>query len=384
MMRGKWPRSGPFSYRQPVTAIRYDRRRRRAHLMCDPIAGTIGLNKRVGLFIALATSSGASLMASRLLLLAALVLAPVLLSSPVAAQEYPTKTVRLIVPFGAGGPADVYARVLAQHLSETLKHSFVVEDRPGAGSIIGTDAVAKSAPDGYTLLVMSNTHTTNESLIPNKPFQLMRDFVPISPINYSDLIMVMHPSVPAKSLKEFVALAKSKPGQLNYASSGPGTPYHMAGELFKAMSGTDIVHVPHKASGEARNSVIGGHVHMMFDAITTMTSNVQAGQVIALGTSGKQRSAIMPDVPTVDEAGVPGYETTIWLGVMAPAGTPKPIVEKLNAEIQKVLKRNDVKDAWANQGAVPMLMTPDEFDKYLRADVDKGAHVVKVSGATVQ
>jgi tripartite-type tricarboxylate transporter receptor subunit TctC len=305
-------------------------------------------------------------------------------SSPSSAQDYPTKPVRIIVPFGAGGPADVYARVLAQHLSDALKQSFVVEDRPGAGSIIGTDAVAKSAPDGHTLLVMSNTHTTNESLIPNKPFQLMRDFVPISPINYSDLIMVMHPSVPAKSLKEFIAQAKSNPGKLNYASSGPGTPYHMAGELFKAMSGTDIVHVPHKASGEARNSVIGGHVHMMFDAITTMASNVRAGQVIALGTTGKQRSAIMPEVPTVDEAGVPGYEATIWIGVMAPAGTPKPIIDKLNGEIQKIVQRDDVKGAWAKQGAVPMLMTPAEFDKYLRADVEKWAHVVKVSGASVQ
>jgi tripartite-type tricarboxylate transporter receptor subunit TctC len=320
----------------------------------------------------------------RVAALAAFVLAAVLPYAPAWPQDYPSKSVRIIVPFGAGGPADVFARVLAQHLSDTLKQTFVVEDRPGAGSIIGTDAVAKSAPDGYTLLVMSNTHTTNESLIPNKPFQLMRDFVPVAPINYSDLIMVMHPSVPAKNLKEFIALAKSKPGGLNYASSGPGTPYHMAGELFKAMSATDIVHVPHKASGEARNSVIGGHVHMMFDAITTMASNVRAGQVIALGTSGKQRSAIMPDVPTVDEAGVPGYEATIWLGVMAPAGTPKPIIDKLNAEIRKVLVRDDVKEAWAKQGAVPMLMAPQDFDKYLRADIEKWAHVVKVSGATAQ
>jgi tripartite-type tricarboxylate transporter receptor subunit TctC len=320
----------------------------------------------------------------RLAAFAALVLAPVLPCWQASAQDYPAKSVRIIVPFGAGGPADVYARVLAQHLSDTLKQPFVVEDRPGAGSIIGTDAVAKSAPDGYTLLVMSNTHTTNESLIPNKPFQLMRDFVPISPINYSDLIMVMHPSVQAKNLKEFIALAKSKPGGLNYASSGPGTPYHMAGELFKAMSGTNIVHVPHKASGEARNSVIGGHVQMMFDAITTMASNVRAGQVIALATSGKQRSAIMPDVPTVDEAGVPGYEATIWIGVMAPTGTPKPIVDKLNAEIRKVLARDDVKEAWAKQGAVPMQMAPEEFDKYLRGDIEKWAHVVRVSGATAQ
>ncbi|MFZ0621003.1 MAG: tripartite tricarboxylate transporter substrate-binding protein, partial [Pseudolabrys sp.] len=189
--------------------------------------------------------------------LAALIL-PIFMTLPVAAQNYPSRPVKMIVPFGAGGPADVYARVLAQHLSEETKQSFVVEDRPGAGSVIGTDAVAKAAPDGYTLLVMSNTHTTNESLLPNKPFQLMRDFVPVATINYSDLLMVVHPSVPAKTVKEFVELATKEPGKLNYASSGPGTPYHMAGELFKAMSGTDIVHVPHKASGDARNSVISG------------------------------------------------------------------------------------------------------------------------------
>jgi tripartite-type tricarboxylate transporter receptor subunit TctC len=302
-------------------------------------------------------------------------------ASQVWAQSYPSKPVRIIVPFGAGGPADVYARVLAQHLSEQLKASFVVENRPGAGAIIGTDAVAKSAPDGYTLLLMSNTHTTNESLIPNKPFQLMRDFVPVTPINSSDLLMVAHPATGAKNLKDFIALAKSKPGVLNYASSGPGTPYHMAGELFKAMTGTDIVHVPHKSSGDMRSSVIGGHVQMMFDAITVMAQGVRSGQLVALGTTGEKRSAVMPEVPTVAEAGVPGYEATIWLGLMAPKGTPKEIVDTLNAEIGKVIARADIKKMWGEQGAVPMTMTPAEFDKYLRADIEKWAHVVKVSGA---
>src|SRR6267142_4598875 len=303
------------------------------------------------------------------------------LPGQVAAQHYPSKSVRMIVPFGAGGPADVFGRVIAQHLSEQLKQSFVVENRPGAGAIVGTDAVAKSAPNGYTLLVMSNTHTTNESLMSNKPYQLMRDFVPIAPINYSDLLMVAHPSTGVKNLKEFIALAKSKPGVLNYASSGPGTPYHMAGELFKAMTGTDIVHVPHKSSGDMRNSVIGGHVQMMFDAITVMAQGVRAGQLIALGTTGDKRSTVMPEVPTVAEAGVPGYEATIWLGLMAPKGTPKEIVDTLNAEIGKVIARADIKKMWSEQGAVPMTMTPAEFDKYLRADIEKWANVVKVSGA---
>jgi len=302
----------------------------------------------------------------------------------VSAQDYPNRPVKIIVPFGAGGPADVFARVLAQHLSDSLKQSFVVEDRPGAGSIIGTDAVAKSPPDGYTLLAMSNTHTTNESLIPNKPFQLMRDFVAVTPINSSDLVMVVHPSVPAKNLQEFIALAKAKPGALNYASSGPGTPYHMAGELFKAMTGTDIVHVPHKSSGEARNSVLGGHVQMMFDAVPTMAENVRAGQVRALGTTGTKRSDVLPDVPTLAEAGVPGYEAPIWLGLMAPAGTPKPIIDKLNTEIAAIMRRPDIQKSWAAQGAEPQFMTPEQFDAYLRKDIEKWNYVVKMSGAKAE
>ncbi len=310
-------------------------------------------------------------------------LLPVLLAWPASAQTYPNRTVKLIVPFGAGGPADVYARVLAQHISEETKQSFVVEDRPGAGSIIGTDAVAKSAPDGYTLLVMSNTHTTNESLLPNKPFQLMRDFVPVATINYSDLLMVVHPSVPAKTVKEFIDLAKKDPGKLNYASSGPGTPYHMAGELFKAMSGTDIVHVPHKASGDARNSALAGTVQMMFDAVTTMSALAKGGQVRALGTTGVTRNPLTPDLPTVAET-VPGYEATIWIGLMAPKGTPKEVVSFLNTSINKVIELPAVKEAWLKQGAVPLVKTPEQFDAYLRQDIEKWAHVVKVSGAKIQ
>lgn len=297
--------------------------------------------------------------------------------SPMQAQDYPSRTVKIIVPYAAGGPADIYSRILAQHLSKTLNQPFVVEDRPGAGSIIGTDAAAKSPPDGYTLLAMSNTHTTNETLIAKKPFQLMRDFVPVAAINFSDLVLVVHPSVKVENLKDLVAMAKAKPGVMNYASSGTGTPYHMAAELFKTMSGTDIVHVPYKGSSGARNDIIGGQVQMMFDAITTMAPNVKAGKVKALATSGKQRSTVLPDVPTVSEAGVSGYETTIWLGIMAPAGTPKPIVDKLNAEINKVLKNPEVIAEWAKQGATPMVMSPSAFDTFLRADIDKWAKVIQ-------
>ena len=299
------------------------------------------------------------------------------------AQNYPVKPIRIIVPFGAGGPADIYARYLAQQMLQPLGQSMVVENRPGAGSIIGTDAVAKSAPDGYTLLLMSNTHTINESLIPKKPFALMKDFAPVAPINYSDLVLAVHPSVPAKNVSELIKLATSKAkGQgLSYASSGNGTPYHLAGELFKSMAKVDILHVPHKGSGEARTSAMSGQVDMMFDAITTMTSNVRAGRVRALGTTGLKRSKVLPELPTVSEAGVKGYESTIWLGVMAPAATPRPILDRLNAEITRITTRGDTTAAWEKQGAEALVMSVAEFEKYLNADIAKWTQVVKASGA---
>ena len=314
---------------------------------------------------------------------AACAAAAALASCAAFAQAYPSKPVHFVVPFAAGGPADIYARFLGNRLEKSMGQPFVIEDRPGGGAIIGTEAVVKSAPDGYTLLAMSNTHTVNESLFTKKPYKLMQDLTPIAPINYSDLLLVVNPSVPAKNLKELIALVKSKPGQLNYASSGPGTPYHMAGELFKAMAGLDIVHVPHKGSDQARTSVMAGQTQMMLDAVTTMAQIARSGKVRAIATTGKTRSSIMPEIPTMDEAGVPGYEATIWLGVMAPTGTPKPIVDKLNAEIRKTVHQPDVKDAWAKQGAVAMDMTPQQFSKFLQQDIEKWAKVVKISGAKV-
>jgi tripartite-type tricarboxylate transporter receptor subunit TctC len=299
------------------------------------------------------------------------------LAGPCLAQDYPTRAIRIVVPFGAGGPADVAARVIGNALQESLKQPFVIENRPGAGAVIGTQEVAKSAPDGYTLLMMSNTQTANESLVPQRKYELMRDLVPIAPINFSDLVIVVHPSVPAKNLKEFIALAKSQPGKLNYASSGQGTPYHMAGELFKTMAGIDLVHVPYRNSGEARSGVIGGQVQMMIDAVTTMAPNVGQGQVRALATTGEKRSSVLPDVPTVEQAGLSGYEATIWLGLMAPTGTPKPVIDKLNAAVNAAIKRPEIVKLWADQGAEPMSMTPEQFDKYLRNDIVKWAEVVK-------
>jgi tripartite-type tricarboxylate transporter receptor subunit TctC len=306
--------------------------------------------------------------------------APTLVATQCLAQDYPTRPIRIIVPFGAGGPADVTARLIGNVLQENFGQPFVVENRTGAGGVIGTFEAAKSPPDGYTLLMMSNTQTANESLVPQRKYELMRDLAPIAPVNYSDLVIVVHPQVPAKTLQEFIVLAKSQPGKLNYASSGQGTPYHMAGELFKTMAGIDLVHVPYRNSGEARSGVIGGQVQMMIDALPAMAPNISENQVRALASTGKMRSSALRDVPTASEAGVPGYEATIWLGLMAPAGTPKPVIDKLNAAVNAAIKRPEIIKLWTEQGVVPMSMTPGEFDKYLRGDIVKWAEVVKKFG----
>ncbi len=300
-------------------------------------------------------------------------------AAPCMAQDYPSRPVKMIVPFGAGGPTDIFTRLLAEELRKSLKEPFVMENRPGAGTIIGTDAAAKSPPDGYTLLMISATQTTTETLVPNKPFKLLRDFVPVAALLNSELVMVVHPSVRVNTVKEFIALAKSKPGALNYASSGVGSNYHMAGELFKNLTGTDILHVPYKGSSGARNDIISGQIEMMFDSVPSMAPMIYAGRVKALGTTGKVRSAILPDVPTLSEAGVPGYEATIWIGVMVPAGTPQPIVTLLNTEINKILARPDVKEAWEKQGAAPMIMKPEEFGVYVQSEIDKWAKVIKAN-----
>ncbi len=305
-------------------------------------------------------------------------------SVPAQAQEYPSRPVRIIVPFAPGGSADVFGRFLAQRLQESMGQTFLIDNRPGAGSVIGTDAVAKSAPDGHTLLLMSNTHTVNESLIPSKPFVLMRDFVAVAPINYSDLVLVGKAGLPQSTLPELIKAAKGRPGAMSYASSGPGTPYHMAGELFKAMAGVSIVHIPYRGSAGARTDVLGGQIEMMFDAIPTMTEHIKSGKVKALATTGKVRSAVLPDVPTANEAGVPGYEATLWLGLMAPKGTPPAVVAKLNAEVAKITGNPDVRRAWLAQGTTAMTMGVDEFGRYMNDDIAKWARIVKFSGAKAE
>ncbi len=306
------------------------------------------------------------------------------LPAPAGAQQYPNRPVKIVVPFGPGGPADIYARVIGHELSEVLKQSFVIDNKPGAGGTIGTDVVAKAAPDGYTLLMMSNTLTTNETLLANKPYALMRDLTAVAPVNSSDLVMALSPSIPAKTVQELIAYAKANPGKLSYASAGPGTPYNLAGELFKTMTGTDILHVPYKNSGDARNAVIGGHVQIMFDAVTAMKGQIDGGQVRALATTGLTRSAVLPNVPTLNESGVPGYEATIWLGIMAPAGTPPEIVARLNAEIGKIIDKPAIREAWAKQGAEPMTMTPAAFTTFLKGDIEKWAKVIEKAGLKVQ
>jgi tripartite-type tricarboxylate transporter receptor subunit TctC len=295
------------------------------------------------------------------------------------ADDYPSRPIRVIIPFGAGGPTDVFTRALAEELRKSLGQPLVSENRPGAGTVIGTEVASKAAPDGYTLLMISATQTVNETLIPNKNYQLMRDFVPVAQLFHSELVMVVPPSLGVKTVKEFIALAKAKPGQLNYASSGIGSNYHMAAELLKNLTGIDIVHVPYRGSTGARTDILAGQVQMMFDSVPTMAPFIQAGKVIALGTSGTTRSANLPDVPTLAEAGVPGYEATIWIGMMAPKSTPQAIVERLNGAINAILTNPAIRESWTKQDAKPDPMTPAQFGEHIQAEIAKWAKLIKAN-----
>ncbi|HEY1474551.1 MAG TPA: tripartite tricarboxylate transporter substrate binding protein [Pseudolabrys sp.] len=298
---------------------------------------------------------------------------------PCKADDYPSRAVRIVAPFGAGGPTDVFTRAIAEELRKSLNQAFIIENKPGAGTTIGTDYVAKAAPDGYTLLMVSGTQAVNETLYTKKPYHLMQDLVPVAPLIDSDLVLVVHPSVPAKNLNELLALARAKPGTLNFGSSGPGSNYHMAAELLKHLTGVDIVHVPYKGSTGMRTDILSGQIQMLFDSVPTMAAMVKADKVRALGTSGATRSAILPDVPTIAEAGVPGFQATLWVGFMAPAGTPQPIVEKLNQEITKIVSRPDIKAAWEKQGAEPVTMTQPQFKAFMQGEIDKWAGIVKAN-----
>jgi tripartite-type tricarboxylate transporter receptor subunit TctC len=302
--------------------------------------------------------------------------------APAHAQApWPQRPVRIVVPFGLGGSADVAARFLAEQLQSSLGQPFVVENRPGAGAVIGTDVVAKSQPDGYTVLLMSNTHTANETLLPNRPYRLMQDLVPVAAINIAHHVLAVHPSLPAQSVAELVALLKANPNKYDYASSGPGTPYHVAAAVFLAMAGVEATHVPFRGSNEARTALIAGQVPIMFDAIPTMLEQITAGRVRGLGTTGPRRDPLTPNIPTVAET-LPGYEASIWLGIMAPNGTPMPIREKLNTEVNRILALPATRESQARQGAQPMPMSIAEFDAYLRRDIARQAEFIRMAKMT--
>ena len=305
----------------------------------------------------------------RRLLLAGPALPAAALPLPASAQAFPARPVVWVVPSAAGGILDAGARLIGPKMGARLGQPVVVENRPGAGAVIGTDAVAKSEPDGYTFLIMSNTHTANETLLPNRPYQLLRDLAPVAGMNIAYNVLVVHPSVPAKTVPELIAYAKSQPGALNYASSGPGTPYHIVGEIFRAMAGIQVQHVPHRGSDQARNAVIAGQVQWMFDAIPTMVEQVRSGAVRALGTTGPQRSPLLPEVPTVAET-LPGFDGPIWIGMMAPAATPKEIVERMNREVTKVMTSPAAREWQTKLGSQPMPMTVAEFDTFMRKDIE--------------
>jgi len=311
-------------------------------------------------------------------LLVALAMAA-LAATPVHADNYPSRPIKVIVPFGAGGPTDVYTRDIAEELRKALHQTIFMENRPGAGTTIGTDLVAKATPDGYTLLMVSGTQTVNETLYAQKPYQLMRDLIPVAPLMESDLVLVVHPSVPANSVGELLALARAKPGTLNYGSSGPGSNYHMAGELLKNLTGIDIVHVPYKGSTGARGDILSGQIQMLFDSVPTMAPLIKASMVRALGTSGLSRSPILPDVPTLAEAGVPGFQATLWVGFMAPRQTPQPIVDLLNRTITAILERPDIREAWEKQGATALTMTQGEYSAFMQAEIAKWAKVIEAN-----
>lgn len=309
----------------------------------------------------------------------ALALALIMPAVAASADNYPSRPIKIIVPFGAGGPTDVFTRAIAEELQKSLHTAVVQENRPGAGTTIGTEVVAKAAPDGYTLLMVSGTQTVNETLYSHKQYHLMKDLVPIAPLIESDLVLVVNPKVPVKSVKELISYAKANPGKLNFGSSGPGSNYHMAAELLKHLTGIDIVHVPYRGSTGMRTDIISGQIQMLFDAVPTMAPMIKGGMVRALGTTGTARSPILPDVPTIAEAGVPGFQATLWVGFMAPAGTPKPIVDLLNREITKIVSRPEMKAAWEKLGATPVTMSQPQFTSFMQVQIDKWAQVIQAN-----
>ncbi len=296
----------------------------------------------------------------------------------VLAQSYPSKPIRFVVTMPPGGGTDVMARIIGQKLTESWGQPVVVDNRPGASGIVGMEICAKAAPDGYTIVVTpTHVYAINPNLFKKLPHDVIRDFAPVAQLARTQFVLLVHPSVPAKSVKELIALAKSKPGQINYASVGIGSGFHLGMEMFKRMVGIDMTHVPYKGSAASLTAMLSGEVSVAFDTTSTATPYIKAGKLRALGVSGPKRSPEMPDLPTIAEAGVPGYEATGGFGILAPAGTPKEIVTKLNAEIMKILHMPDVKERFFDVGAEISDNTPEQFAALVKADIAKWAKVIK-------
>jgi tripartite-type tricarboxylate transporter receptor subunit TctC len=311
-------------------------------------------------------------------------LAAAMLAAPVFAQTYPSKPVRLVVPFAPGGSNDIMARLVGQKLGERLGQQFVVDNRPGASGIIGTDAAAKAAPDGHTVLMMSLTLAVNPSLYAKLPYDTEKDLLPVSLVASAPLMLVVHPSIPAQSVPEFLAYARANPDKLNFGSGGAGTTPHLAGEMVKSMAGLRMTHVPYKGGGPALADLVGGQIQLMLENIPSTLPYVKGGRLRALAVTGNKRSPLVPDLPTLDEAGLKGFEIVGWNGLFVPAGTPPQIVAKLHTETVKVLALPDVKERLATLGADGVGSSPEEFTAFVRAEVRKWAKVVKEAGIKLE
>lgn len=301
-----------------------------------------------------------------------------------AAETFPSRPIRLISPFAAGGGNDMISRAVAQALTRNLGHSVVVDNRPGANTIIGMELVAKSPPDGYTLIMTGSTVAINATLHANLPYDSLRDFAAVTQIAATPLIVAVHPSLPVASVRELIALAKARPGELNFPSAGVGNVSHLAGELFNVMAGVRLVHVPYKGSAPATADLLAGRVSVVFNSAFAMLPFVKSGRLRALAVSGRARSALLPAVPTVNEAGVPGYEASTWYGLLAPAATPRAVIERLQAETVKALTADDVRRRLIEDGLEPVGSTPAEFGAYIRTEIAKWARVISVAGIAIE
>jgi tripartite-type tricarboxylate transporter receptor subunit TctC len=319
---------------------------------------------------------------------ALLALGSVLLAAaclPAHAQQYPAKPIRIVVPFPAGGFSDLYARIIATDMARTFGQPVLVENRPGGGGNIASDLVAKSPADGYTLVMGTiGTHAINATLFPKLPYDPVKDFVPVAFVVDADGLLVVHPSVQANNVKELITVAKGKPGSLNYASAGPGTTSHLAAEVFKGATNTFITHIPYKGNVPALTDVVAGNVQLSFATMATVLPHVKSGRLRALGVLGSARSSALPDVPTIAEAGVAGFNVSNWTGMYAPAGTPPAVVEKLNAEVNRIMRLPETQKRMVDDGMRFVAMTPAEFGTFTRSEVSKWGAVVKRANVTAE